>query len=93
MTGSMLELDGPTDIRQALEAAAAELRRVDAAWTEDASSVLSAANLLEPNPRKWLADPPRVDRLREALAIIEWFVDDMADADNGVKGADDLFGE
>jgi hypothetical protein len=69
-----------TDIRQALESAAAQLRRVDAVWTEDASTVASAAVAIDPTRLRYLAYPERLLELRQAISISEGIVDDMVDA-------------
>ena len=70
------------DIREALEHAAADLRKVDDAWTEDASAVASAAVSVDANRLRHLADPARLQELRQALAIVEGLLDDGADGDD-----------
>jgi hypothetical protein len=69
------------DIRQSLENAVAELRKVEAAWMEDADVVASAAMTVDKNQLRYLRDPERIQELREAMVKIEWLLDDIADAE------------
>jgi hypothetical protein len=73
------------DVRQALETAAAELNKVDLAWTADANTVAEAALIVDTSSRgrlRNLRDPERLEELRHAIALVEWLLDDIADADN-----------
>ncbi len=70
------------DIRQALESAASELRKVDEAWTHDASTVASATVSVDRSRLRHIAYPERLRELRQATSIIEGLVDDMADGDD-----------
>jgi len=74
----------PTNVRLWLETAATALKAVDAAWTADANTVAGVALALDTHPMRQmrhLADPERLQQLRQALAIVEWLLDDIADAD------------
>ena len=62
------------NIRQALETAAAELRRVDRLWAENA--------LLDPAQRRYQHDPVSFHELRQALAIVDSLLGDLAAADH-----------
>ena len=72
----------PTNVRLWLETAVTALRTVDQAWSEDADTLASAANSIDPNPMRYLPDPARLNELRQALSIVEGLLDDIADADD-----------
>jgi hypothetical protein len=69
------------DIRQSLETATVELRKVEGAWMEDADIVALAALSIDKNQRRHMRDPERLQELRKAIVTIEWLLDDVADAE------------
>ena len=60
-------------IRQALETAATELRKVDRLWAENA--------LINPERRRYQHDPVSFHELRQALAIVDSLLGNLATAD------------
>ncbi len=70
----------PTDVRLWLETAATALRTVDAAWTDDASTVASAALSINADQQRHLRDPERLRQLRQALYLVEGLLDELGDA-------------
>jgi uncharacterized membrane protein YccC len=74
----------PISVRLWLETAASALKAIDAAWTVDANTVADVARALDTHPMRQmrhLADPKRLQQLHQTLALVEWLLDDIADAD------------